>query len=1054
MRKFFNLFKPCLNVGKRTNFSFLVLMLIGFLSTIARAQLTTNTFSSTVTCTPSYSQPGNVFSAVTNATVTPLSRSNVSCDNTANIFNSSGLATSAARDDAKYIEFSITANSGYTLNLTQLSFLRRGSGTAPNTLIVSYSTDGFVTRVNSETSATPVNPTAGTPLSWTFATPITTVNGGTVTFRFYPYGNVSASGGTAGTGGTFRLDDVSLYGSVVAASDIPPTVASTTPASSATYVAPNTNISLTFSEPVTATASSFSVSGSTSGIHTFVLSGGPTTYTLNPDTDFAEGETVTVTALAAQITDQDGTPDNLASDYSFSFSVLPYMDVTKIHDIQGSGLSFDPAFGGMRRIEGIVTRAFSGTAGLSGFYVQEEDADADLNASTSEGIFIYDPAGLFAGNEGDKVRITGTVAEYTSGAGSSLTQLSNLVYVENLGASTLPSPVPVNLPVANVSDLEAYEGMLVTMGATTGNLTVTEYFQLGLYGQVVLAATGASNQAGTDARLDQYTQFNSPSVSGYATYMAELAKRRIYLDDGSSLSNPGTIIFGRGGNPLSASNTLRGGDEVASITTVLDERFEGYRLQTKTGVNFQPTNARPTAAPAVGGTLRVASANVLNYFNGNGSGGGFPTSRGATTLDEFNRQRAKVLQNLLNTGADIIGLMEVENDINESASAIQDIVNGLNTLTAPNTYTFVNSGTIATDQITVAMIYKPGVVSPVGAPASLSTSASFTFTGRRPLAQTFQQITTGEVLTVVVNHFKSKGSGTAGVGDADISDGQGAFNGTRTRQAQDLVAWLTTKPTGTNDPDYLIIGDLNSYAKEDPITFLEGSGFGNLLPTTSYSYAFDGQFGSLDHALATGSLAAQVTGAEKWHINADEPIILDYNTEYGANMTKPSSLYSPDQFRSSDHDPVIIGFNLVTPTDLVPVVYARPTIVNGTSNVTVVVDVVEINNVASNGLITVKISKDTKISLTLPSSATSVNNRTVQNNAWNFDDTSDPSYYVLTTTQSVVASDKLSFGLVGQLTPGSTTGSLTLNSVILANSGGETKVNNNVDVDKVEYFQQ
>ncbi|WP_223860183.1 ExeM/NucH family extracellular endonuclease [Spirosoma validum] len=901
--------------------------------------------------------------------------------------------------------------------------------------------------------------TVGATLTWTFPSSVTTAAGGTVTFRFYPYGTVrvdptAPTSSTALSTGTFRIDEVSLYGSVVAASDIPPTVTGTTPITLASNVAPNSNIGLTFSEPVTATAGSFSVSGSTSGTHTFVLSGGPTTYTLNPDIDFAEGETVTVKAFASQITDQDGTPDNLASDYSFSFTVLPYMDVTKIHDIQGSGLSFDPAFGGMRRIEGIVTRAFLGTAGLSGFYVQEEDADADLNASTSEGIFVYDPAGLFVGNEGDKVRITGTVAEFTSGTSSSLTQLSNLLYVENLGASTLPAFTPVNLPVTNVSDLEAYEGMLVTMGATTGNLAVTEYFQLGLYGQLVLAATGASNQTNTDARLDQYTQFNSPSVSGYATYMAELAKRRIYLDDGSSASYPATISFGRGGNPLSASNTLRGGDEVASIMTVLDERFEGYRLQTKNGVNFQPTNARPVAAPAVGGTLRVASANVLNYFNGNGLGGGFPTARGATTLEEFNRQRAKVLQNLLNTGADIIGLMEVENDGYGSASAIQDLVNGLNTLTAPGTYTFVNPGTIATDAITVAMIYKPGVASAVGAPASLSTNADFNGVGRRPLAQTFQQIATGEILTVVVNHFKSKGSSQGGAGDTDIVDGQGASNGTRTRQAQALTTWLAGKPTGTNDPDYLIIGDLNSYAKEDPITFLEGSGFGNLLPTTSYSYVFDGQFGSLDHALATSSLAAQVTGAEKWHINSDEPTILDYNTEYGTNTTKPASLYAADQFRSSDHDPVVIGFNLVTPADLVPIIYARPTVQNGPGDVTVVVDVLEINNVASSGLITVKVSKDTKISLTMSGTATSVNNRTVQNSVWTFDGTSDLGYYVLTTSQPVAAGDRLSFGLEGTLTPNTTTGSLTINSVVLGNSGGETKVNNNIDVDKIEYFQQ
>ncbi len=593
--------------------------------------------------------------------------------------------------------------------------------------------------------------------------------------------------------------------------------------------------------------------------------------------------------------------------------------LVKIHDIQGVSSTFDPAFGGVQTIEGIVTRTFTGSTKLNGFYVQEEDADADADAATSEGIFVFDPSGLFSGNAGDKVRVTGTVAEFTSSSGgvtSSLTQLSSLTGVVNLGAGTLPSVTNVTLPVANVSDLERYEGMLVNVSATSGNLTVTEYFQLGRFGQVVLSATGASNQPGTDARLDQYTQFNAPSTSGYAAYLAELAKRRIILDDGSSVQNPDPILFGRGGNPLSASNTLRGGDEVASLTGILDQRFEGYRVQTTTGVNFTAANPRPAAPPAVGGTLRVASANVLNFFNGDGAGGGFPTSRGADNLNEFNRQRAKIVQALTGSGADVIGLMEVENDGYGPTSAIQDLVNGLNAAAGAGTYAFVTPGTsLSTDEITVGIIYKPAKVTPVGAAATMPAgygSGAFDLVGRKPLAQTFQETSTGGAFTLVVNHFKSKGSSAGGVGDADAGDGQGASNGTRTRQAQDLATWLATKPTGTADPDYLVVGDLNAYAKEDPLTTLATAGYGNLLPTTSYSYVFDAQVGSLDHALATSGLAAQVNGAEKWHINADEPSVLDYNTEF-KSAGQITSLYNADQFRASDHDPVLVGLNLTVP---------------------------------------------------------------------------------------------------------------------------------------------
>ena len=141
-------------------------------------------------------------------------------------------------------------------------------------------------------------------------------------------------------------------------------------------------------------------------------------------------------------------------------------------------------------------------------------------------------------------------------------------------------------------------------------------------------------------------------------------------------------------------------------------------------------------------------------------------------------------------------------------------------------------------------------------------TGAFDVVGRKPLAQTFQQISTGELFTAVVNHFKSKGSSSGGVGDADAGDGQGLSNGTRTRQAQDLAQWLATKPTGTNDADYLLLGDFNAYAQEDPITTLASAGYGNLLSNTSYSYVFDGQVGALDHALGNNSLATQVTGAE------------------------------------------------------------------------------------------------------------------------------------------------------------------------------------------------
>ncbi len=602
--------------------------------------------------------------------------------------------------------------------------------------------------------------------------------------------------------------------------------------------------------------------------------------------------------------------------------------ITKIHDIQGSGSTFNTAFGGVQTIEGIVTSVFGK---LSGFYVQEEDADVDADAATSEAIFVYDPTGLFKGNVGDKVNISGTANDFvtnntttTPPSTSKLTQFDTLTNVTVVSSgNALPTVTKIQLPVASKAVLERYEGMLVNLSAASGDLTVTENYQLGRYGQVILAATGPGNQAGTDGRFEQYTQFNAPSDTGYAAYLTQLDNRKIYLDDANTTQNPDPEIFARGGNPLSATNTLRSGDTLASVTGILDERFEGYRIQTTSPVNFVASNPRPVTAPAVGGSLKVASFNVLNYFNDLDTGasisigGGSFQPRGANNAAEFTRQRTKTIAAMIGTGADVFGLMELENNGFGTTSAIQNLVDGLNAVAGAGTYSFITPKTaISTDAITVGMIYKSAKVTPVGDAATMAGgySAVFDLVGRKPLAQTFKEIATGESFTLVANHFKSKGSEADSTVDGDRLDGQAKSNVTRTRQAQDLAKWLATNPTGTTDTDYLVLGDLNAYAMEDPLTTLAAAGYANLLPTSTYSYVFDGQVGSLDHALGTSSLARQVTGVDEWHINADEPLVLDYNTEF-KSAGQVTSFYDATQFRSSDHDPILVGLNLkVAPT--------------------------------------------------------------------------------------------------------------------------------------------
>jgi Ca2+-binding RTX toxin-like protein len=255
---------------------------------------------------------------------------------------------------------------------------------------------------------------------------------------------------------------------------------------------------------------------------------------------------------------------------------------------------------------------------------------------------------------------------------------------------------------------------------------------------------------------------------------------------------------------------------------------------------------------------------------------------------------------------------------------LADIVTGLNALLGPGTYAYIDTGVIGTDAIRVGLIYKPSEVMPVGGFEILDSSDDprFIDTKSRPaLAQTFEDLDTGGRFTVVVNHLKSKGSDCLDVGDPDLGDGQGNCNVTRTLAAQALVDWLATDPTASGDPDFLIMGDLNSYTQEDPIDAIRagaddtagtGDDYTNLIAqyggTYAYSYVFDGQAGYLDHALANPSLTGQVTGAVDWHINADEPDLLDYDTSF--KPPAQEAIYEVNAYRTSDHDPVIVGLSL------------------------------------------------------------------------------------------------------------------------------------------------
>jgi uncharacterized protein len=399
------------------------------------------------------------------------------------------------------------------------------------------------------------------------------------------------------------------------------------------------------------------------------------------------------------------------------------------------------------------------------------------------------------------------------------------------------------------------------------------------------------------------------------------------------------------GMAFTLANRFRGGDTLTNVTGVVHYSFSRYRIQPTTGADYTAVNTRPAAPEDVGGDITVAAFNVLNYFLTIDDGPDIcgpledMDCRGADTVEEFERQRAKILSALLAIDADVFGFMEMENT--PGVEPLADIVAGLNAELGAGTYDYSDTGVIGTDAIRNGIIYKPGTVALVGDvavlddPAFVNPLGGDTDRSRPAVAASFMDKTNGGVFTVAVNHLKSKGSACPEEGAVDPL--QGNCNLVRALAAEALVDWLAADPTGSGSDNNLIIGDLNSYDKEDPIDVVKlgpddtagtGDDYVDLLyqyiGEFAYTYVFDGQLGYLDYAMANIPLLPYVTGTTVWYINADEPDILDYDMTFKKDAQ--DALYEPNAYRSSDHDPVIVGLAVcetVAPTLAVTVSPAR-----------------------------------------------------------------------------------------------------------------------------------
>ncbi|MCZ4499639.1 MAG: hypothetical protein JWQ74_2192 [Marmoricola sp.] len=602
-----------------------------------------------------------------------------------------------------------------------------------------------------------------------------------------------------------------------------------------------------------------------------------------------------------------------------------------IAEIQGTGAA-SPLAGQTVTTQGVVTAAYP-TGGFNGLYIQTPGTGGSTDATpgASDAVFVFgngSGAGTF--RVGDYVEVTGAVSEFNG-----LTEITPAAGGVKTAAGTAApvTPLAAAYPTTDAAR-EAHEGELL---APTNTFTVTDTYSTNQYAEIGLAT-------GTKPLLVPTEVADAQDAAGIAAVVADNNARGVVLDDGSSLNFLSTANQATPLPWLSASNPVRVGAKATfKAPVVLDYRNDVWKLQPQQRVTGDGTdvvsiaNTRTQAPEGVAGNLHLATFNVLNYFNTTGvdyvgtghsctfyndragnrntvNDCGATGPRGAAEADDLSRQQTKIVAAINALGADVVSLEEIENSValgeSDRDDALSTLVAALNAAAGSTRWAFAPSPSAADlppvaeqDVIRTAFIYNPSTVSTVGASKVLLNSAAFS-NAREPLAQAFKPKGSADAaaFAVVVNHFKSKGSGT------DDGTGQGNANPDRVAQAQALVPFANDFAASRGTNKVFLTGDFNSYSKEDPIQVLNGAGFDLVNSDTAdeWTYSFGGQSGSLDHVLANPAAKAMVAGADIWSINSGESVAWEYSrTNYNA-----SDFYQPNAYRASDHDPEIVGLNV------------------------------------------------------------------------------------------------------------------------------------------------
>jgi uncharacterized protein len=688
--------------------------------------------------------------------------------------------------------------------------------------------------------------------------------------------------------------------------DSSPFVSATTPPSGATEVPTSSNVSVTFSEPVTAGGGAFAIACTTSGdVPLTVTPGGPsTTFVLDPQSDFQQNETCTVTVESTAIADVDEVdpPDNMAADYTFSFSTTGL--ALRIHEIQGAA-HLSPHDGDLvSQVPGVVT-----AVATTGFWFQDPQPDGDV--ATSEGVFVFtsSPPGVAVGAS---VTVSGRVQEFRPGC--------------------FPSCPPTNSAFANLTTTE----LVTPTVLSTGPGPAIPPTVVGLGGRVPPGTVIEDDSAGNVETSNTF----DPAADGIDFYES-LEGMAVQINNAVAVGprNPfGEIPVVGDGGQLAGVRTARGGvvirpndfnperiilDDVLRSTPNVDVR-DGFTTPVRAVVDYNfgnfkflvqdvltPVDGRLAREVTLAPGLHELAMGTFNVENLD------PTD----PPQKFAALAGLIVTNL--QSPDLLAIEEIQDNTGpapdpstDASITWQRLISAIEAAGGP-TYDYrqidplfnqdggepggnIRQGFLVRTDRGLSFVDRPGgdavtpnevVDTPQGpellySPGRIDPTNGAFANSRKPLAGEF--LWQGRKFFAIANHFNSKGGDDALFGRFQPPVRRSEIQ--RHQQAAIVSDFVDQLLAVDHKARVAVLGDINDFDFSETTQILEGGVLTSLFDTLPvrerYSYDFDGNSQVLDQILVSSKLLQRLEGYDSVHVN--------------------SEFHDQD----SDHDPQVARFRL------------------------------------------------------------------------------------------------------------------------------------------------